>query len=187
MSQAEGLAPCSMLLHTHRLRTEAASKETHGSMYSCTLISVLPCCCCCCRCPAAAAAAALLLLLPLLLQIRDLVGRSAKRDHLRQLQRMHHIADVLPHQLFIIENITQLTGHYIAYGARPGECREGSCEELCAHPFLVIPSAYPDAAEGSVQSDAALGELWRLNHNIHNRRQFLLPSAPAPAFQKNSK
>lgn len=62
----------------------------------------------------------------LALQMRDLVGRSAKRDHLRQLQRMHYCADVLPHQLFIIENVTSLTGHYVPYGSLPGE-RQISC------------------------------------------------------------
>lgn len=55
------------------------------------------------------------------LQVRDLVSRSAKSDHLRQLQRMHYLAGVLPHQLFIIENVTQLANHYITYGALPGE------------------------------------------------------------------
>lgn len=59
-------------------------------------------------------------MLLLLLQVRDLVGRSAARDHLRQMQRMHYVADVLPHQLLIIENVTQLAGHYVPYGSRPG-------------------------------------------------------------------
>jgi hypothetical protein len=53
-------------------------------------------------------------------QVRDLVGRAAKRDHLRQLQRMHYVADVVPYQLLIIENVTQLAGHYVPYGAPPG-------------------------------------------------------------------
>jgi hypothetical protein len=57
-----------------------------------------------------------------LLQVRDLVGRSAKRDHLRQLQRMHYVSNVVPYQLLIIENITQLANHYVAYGAKPGVC-----------------------------------------------------------------
>jgi hypothetical protein len=46
---------------------------------------------------------------------------------LRQLQRMHYVADVVPHQLFIIENTTQLTGHYVPYGATPGTLTDARC------------------------------------------------------------
>jgi hypothetical protein len=74
----------------------------------------------------------------LLLQVRDLVGRSAARDHLRQMQRMHYVADVLPHQLLIIENVTQLAGHYMPYGSRPGVLVQISSSNYSYHSFGFI-------------------------------------------------
>lgn len=49
--------------------------------------------------------------------MRDLVGRSSAGDHLRQLQRMFAVADVVPIQLLVIENTTLMAQRCVAYGS----------------------------------------------------------------------
>ncbi|KAF6265830.1 hypothetical protein COO60DRAFT_764148 [Scenedesmus sp. NREL 46B-D3] len=52
--------------------------------------------------------------------MRDLVGRSAAGDHVRQLQRMYQLRELVPLQLLLVENLTHMAGRYTVYQPGPG-------------------------------------------------------------------
>ncbi|WIA11755.1 hypothetical protein OEZ85_011850 [Tetradesmus obliquus] len=52
--------------------------------------------------------------------MRDLVGRSAAGDHIRQLQRMYQLRELVPLQLLLLENLSHMAGRYTVYQPGPG-------------------------------------------------------------------